>query len=211
MNTHLHIVQSLPSPLHRPAAGARRQRIAGFALEAARVDHFNQVLATVADDPAWLCQDQIASAGRAVLDHADGDACIRERVWRIGLVAHLLNEQDWQPADVAEATGQVLVRYARDRDDLIPDSLARIGRLDDAIVADAAWPRLAAEVDDYLDYRRVRRLEAEVRGCDARAFRFRRVDWLEARAALDAAMTRRQRQVFARSYLPAETTRFRVC
>ncbi len=211
MNSLLDTARPLPTALFQSADSAhRRHRIGGFALETARVDRFNHVLARVANDPVQLSEDQIASAGRAVLGCRDGDACIRQRVWRIGVVAHLLNEPGWAAADEAGETGRVLVCYARDRDDLIPDALPHIGRLDDAIVADAAWPRLHAEVADYLDYRRVRTLEAALRGCGLREFRFDRNDWHEARAALDAAQTRRQRRLFAGSYLPADAARFRV-
>lgn len=212
MNAQTIPVAPLPATLTQPGNGQhRRHCIRGFTLEPRRIDRFNQVLAKVSDRPAWLGEDQIASAGRCVLDQPHGDACLRQRMWRIGVVAHLLNERDWNVADACESTAQTLVHYARDRDDLIPDSLAHIGRLDDAIVAETAWPRLSAEVSDYMDYRRLRLIEASLRGCDVRGFRFLRADWSEARAALDAATLRGRRASFVGSYVPQGEQRFRVC
>ena len=55
-----------------------------------------------------------------------------------------------------------------------------VGRLDDAIVVDAAWPRLGDEIDSYLDYCRLRALEARLRGCGDTEFKFNRADWQRA-------------------------------
>src|SRR3546814_14747380 len=83
----------------------------------------------------------------------------------------------WQPANDAAAPAALVMDYVRSRRDLIPDDLPRVGRLDDAIVIDAAWPRLADEVACYLDYCRIRRIEAELRECDVSQFTFGRADW----------------------------------
>src|SRR3546814_8684622 len=81
----------------------------------------------------------------------------------------------------------------------------------DAIVIDAAWPRLADEVACYLDYCRIRRIEAELRECDVSQFTFGRADWEQARRA-ESAWTEHCRACGQRSYLPAPPPRhFRVC
>src|SRR5690606_2900637 len=109
----------------------------------------------------------------------------------------------------ARAVASRVVGYVRGHDDLIPDQLPRVGRLDDAIVIDTAWPLLAAEVDEYLDYRRLRRIEAQLRGCTTRDFGFTREQCQQAFRA-EAALAAHQRSVREHSYLPASTSRFQV-
>ena len=72
----------------------------------------------------------------------------------------------------------------------------------DGIVVETAWPRLAREVADYRDYRRLHRIEASLRGLSSAAFRFTRSDWEAARAA-EAALESHQRRIRTHSYLPA--------
>src|SRR3546814_4573423 len=91
--------------------------------------------------------------------------------------------------------------YVRSRRDLIPEDLPRVGRLDDAIVIDAAWPRLADEVACSLDYCRIRRIEAELRECDVSQFTFGRADWEQARRA-ESAWTEHCLECGHGNYLP---------
>src|SRR3546814_13200927 len=98
----------------------------------------------------------------------------------------MIDDPASQPANDAAAPAALVMDYVRSRRDLIPDDLPRVGRLDDAIVLDAAWPRLADEVACYLDYCRLRRLEAELRECDVSQFTFGRAAWEQARRAATA-------------------------
>src|SRR5574337_652544 len=93
---------------------------------------------------------------------------------------------------------------------LLPRGIPQIGRLDDAILVDAAWPQLVDEVDDYLDFCRLRTIEAGLRGCDVADFAFSRDDWQQARCA-EAGLKARARRAATNSYLPAPArTNFRV-
>ena len=209
MNAILNNVMPLPAGLHQGSAGPHRRHCIGeFRFEPAHISRFNEVLCSIDPQHTVLEDDHLATAARELRanDPAAGmPICLRQRLWRIGALAHLLGERDWEVDDDAGAAAQVVVGYARDHDDLIPDRLPQIGRLDDAIVADAAWPRVVAEVADYLDYRRVRAAEAGLRGRGIREFHFNRSDWMEAREALDAAIRRQRRRVFASSYLPTSS------
>src|SRR3546814_11617452 len=101
--------------------------------------------------------------------------------------------------------------YVRSRRDLIPDDLPRVGRLDDAIVIDAAWPRLADEVACYLDYCRIRRIEAEPPECAVSHFTFGPADWAQARRA-QSAWTEHCRACGPLSSLPAPSpSHCRIC
>ena len=102
-----------------------------------------------------------------------------------------------------------MVAYADDTHDLIPDWLPQVGRLDDAIVVEAAWPTLRGEVACYRDFRRLRALEAGLRGCRPDELPFDRHAWEVARQA-EAALAAHRRRVRESSYVPAPTPVFRV-
>jgi uncharacterized membrane protein YkvA (DUF1232 family) len=116
-------------------------------------------------------------------------------------VTQMLADPEWQPAADAVEPARLVVDYARRPHQLIPDNLPVIGGLDKAVVVDAAWPQLAGEVDCYLDYRRLRVIEAQLRHCRVFEFHFGRQEWLAARAA-EAALIGHCRRVGSSSYLP---------
>lgn len=73
----------------------------------------------------------------------------------------------------------------------------------------AAWTVLTEEANWYLDYRRLARLEARLRGCADNGFRFTRNDW-QALRAIEAALEAHNRQVRDSSYAPEPAPLFRV-
>ena len=66
-----------------------------------------------------------------------------------------------------------------------------------------------AEVVDFLDYCRVRSLEASLRGREPGGFGFTRADWEEARRA-EYALERQRRCIRESSYLPLLEPRFAI-
>lgn len=209
-----------PNPVHaqgdpQPRAAAhpaRRCRVGSHLIAPRALEEFNRLLARLHAGP--LDQDQIASIARRLPPQRNADLAPDwiVRQMRNGTAIHLmLGDPGWEPAPEAAAPARLVVSYLRSDRDLIPDDLPRLGRLDDAIVVDAAWPLLADEVRDYLDYCRMRRIEAELRGCRESEFAFGRQDWLRARRA-EAAWIAHRRAVGRRSYLPAAAAPgFRVC
>lgn len=197
--------QSIPHP-------SRRHLVDDFPLDAGAVKRFNQLLARFQHAPLDL--DQIATAARELpWPKADGRApgCIEQQLKRATSIGLMIDDPGWEPANDAAAPAGLVMEYVRSRRDLIPDDLPRVGRLDDAIVIDAAWPRLADEVACYLDYCRIRRIEAELRECEVSQFTFGRADWEQARRA-ESAWAEHCRAAGQRSYLPAPAPRhFRVC
>lgn len=217
MTATLANVYPLPSVLDgrlSSTAPARRHRIGDFDLDDRRIDHFNSLLLRLDRARQILAPDQLVSAARAVVAAAGGGrapAAIRQRMRRAAAVGLMAGDRQWRSSDEAGEHAGLVMDYVRSRSDLIPDALPAIGRLDDAIVVDTAWPQLAPELDDYLDYRRLRRIEAGLRGRDIQRFGFSREDWQDARLA-EAALLRHCREVGRRSYVPAPAMpTFRVC
>lgn len=213
MNAVIANLKPLPAALQPPSAPhpARRHEVDHYRLDDKAFDRFNQLLARLQHAP--LDPDQLASAARQ-LDppraHGRPPACIEQRLRRATTIGLMAADPAWQAADDAIAPAGLVMDYVRSERDLIPDELPRIGRLDDAIVIDAAWPRLAAEVQCYLDFCRIRRIEAELRGCDVSQFAFGRDDWQQARHA-EADWIAHCHAADTRSYLPrAAAPLFRV-
>jgi len=214
MNAQLSNLQPLPAALFPQSAPhpARRHLVDHFPLDDGAVARFNRLLARFQFAP--VDADQLATAARELpLPKAAGRApdCIEQRLKRATSVGLMIADPAWQPANEAVVPAGLLLDYVRSSRDLIPDDLPRIGRLDDAIVIDAAWPRLADEVDSYLDYCRIRLIEAGLRGCAVADFAFSRADWEQARQA-ETAWIAHTRASGRRSYLPSPPpNHFRVC
>lgn len=214
MNTMLAIANAVPPPIalgfHAPGRD-RRHCVGGFCLVPRGMDWFNALLEQLGRTQGPIDHDQLATAGRTLsdCDAAVAAACIGVRMRRAAAVGRMLADPGWAPACEAAEAGAATVGYVRSHQDLIPDSIPRVGRLDDAVVVDTAWPRLAAEVVDYADYRRLRRVEAALRGRDPGGFRFTRADWIEAREA-EAALVAHRRRVRETAYAPAAAATFRI-
>ncbi len=194
--------------LNRPA---RRHFVGNFLVRMEALAHFNQLLAQLQHFP--LHRDQLATASRELAKTANDHrqpAEIEQRLQLADTVSRMIADASWQPADHVITPARLVVDYMGSERRLIPHGIPETGRLDDAILMDAAWPQLADEVHGYLDFCRLRAIEAGLRRCEITAFAFSRDDWQQARCA-EAGLNARARQAATNSYLPAPArTNFRV-
>ncbi len=215
MNITLNPISPLPKTLFELNRDGPHQRhqISQFELDPARMQHFNALLARIKEDHPLLDRDQMATAARELIDQSpDGrvPACIRERVRRAGAVDLMLTDPEWDTRAEAALVGALAVDYLRDKARLIPNTLPVVGLLDDAVLIETAWPSLADEVRDYLDFCRLRRIEAGLRGEQRTHFGFTRAQWKDAHDAELAWLAHCQR-VGRESYLSTDAPRrFRV-
>lgn len=210
MNAMLTATLPLPSCLYNDARPLhRRHRVGTLEVSDDAIERFNRLLSRIARSAVRYDGDRLATAARELCTctaTALPPACIRQRLLRVKAAATMVADRAWQATDEACATVRVVADYVASSDDLIPDAVPAVGRLDDAIVVDIAWPAISDEVLGYLDFRRLRRLDTE-RG-DAR-MRFDRAAWQRARTA-EAAWCAHRATVRASSFVPAASARFVV-
>lgn len=114
---------------------------------------------------------------------------------RVQLLRSLLADRDWSPDSVLRTRLQQALTLLRDPG---PASLD-----------EATWLLVADETARYLDFRRLRTLEAQLRGCPQEALRYTRADWEAARNA-EAALESHLRHVRFSSYIPEPVPMFRI-
>lgn len=212
MNAAYATLYPLPAALSQPDRDriGRRHRIGTFEIGEEALALFNALLAKLDGRRTPIERDQLVTAARDLASCTDASrapACIHERMRRAGAIDMMLTDAGWTPEDEAVGPAGMVIDYVRGERDLIPDRLPKVGRLDDAIVVDAAWPMLAPEIRNYLDFCRVRQIEA---GLGGDGYRFGRVEWQQAREA-EAQWVDHCRRVGGDSYLAQPPAHFRIC
>ena len=189
----------------------RRTHIADFVPDAARLASFNLLLHQLGRVEAPLDTDQLATASRQICRMGGGvtPACIAYQLRRATTLRRMATDTGWTAANDALGVAQLVMEYLGSEQDLIPDQLPDLGRFDDAIVVQTAWPQVTDEVAQYLDYCRIRALEARMRARSESDFHFTRQDWQQARQA-EVALAAERERIFSSSYLPTPALRFCV-
>lgn len=140
---------------------ASRERIGGVHLDATAVGHFDRLLHDIHPGAPHVDADRIATMGRWLQqlppDHAH--AVLDERLSRIERMRTMLDDPDWDCRDTACLRVRKLLAYLDQDRDLIPDAIPMLGLLDDVILLELAWPAVATEAEDYLDFCRYRSTE----------------------------------------------------
>lgn len=158
---------------------ATRRMVGSYPIDQAALDRFNRLLQRLGQAPLTL--EALTDFARSLALATSGSetpAWIVARMRRASVLNVMLADPTWTLDADCQGAAHLVMDYVHSTLDLIPDTLPRLGWLDDAILVEAAWPLLSVEVDSYLDFCRVRHLEAQLRGCEDHAFSFTREDWL---------------------------------
>lgn len=100
----------------------------------------------------------------------------------------MIVDLDWDCAEPDCVHVRKLLGYLDQVDNLIPDRIPMLGKLDDIVLLELVWPVLASEVDEYDDFCRFR--DAEHPAGDGRE---RRATWIRDRLAALALLQHHQR------------------
>ena len=74
------------------------------------------------------------------------------RLRRIDELRRMVDDDCWDAPDAVRARLAKLIAYLDKDEDLIPDQEPLIGKLDDVLLLELAWPAFAAEAEDYRDF-----------------------------------------------------------
>jgi hypothetical protein len=170
----------------------RRHEIGAVHISESAVGKLNDAIHEVDAQAAPLTPDQIVTCGRRVVfeshDNLKLPLCILERFKTLSLMDTMVKDSDWKIEELAEYRVEVVLDYVRRHEELIPHDAPGIGHLDDAILVESSRMSLFPELECYVDYRRLRKIEAGLQGKSWHEFRFSRENWLESREAEQALL-----------------------
>lgn len=148
----LPLTTSLPLP---PAnANSRRRSLGAFALDADEMAHFNALLGVINTAAPQIEADQVLTLARWLQDKPRDMACalLAEPLGRAQMLQSMLQDNDWDAPGELRQRARLLLDYVRRDDDLIPDNVPLLGKLDDALLVELSWQVFAGEAQDYQDY-----------------------------------------------------------
>ncbi len=161
----------------------RGHRIGDFEMQAAGLDRFNGALRALSPDSPSLTLDQMATAAQRALDrYPDGGqpAFVASRFASLGRLDALASDAAWGADDDLCAYLRTVHGYLDDRNDLIPDDLPVVGRLDDAVLIDVALQLVREDLAVYEDFCRFRQVAADFANVPVAETGLTRVHWIEA-------------------------------
>ena len=163
-----------------------------FDLSDEDLDHFRKLMVQTRDNITGRTQDEVIGAARALLDKAR-DSSVPEfvlgRLSRLTKLIAMLEDAEWQLPDDERARVLTALAYFCEPCDLIPDHVAALGFLDDAIMIELVVEELRGELEAYEDFCRFREEQQaqggspEGAGATASTITVTRSDWLDAKRA----------------------------
>ena len=177
-------------PLGRTNTAGQRHRVADVDFDGAAIARFNNVLHSIHPDAPHVDADRFASLARWLLELSPRQSQreLRQRLARVTDLKKMAADRDWDTDESQRARLSRLLDYLDDPEDVIPDRTPRLGRLDDALLVELAWPAFADEVEDYLDFCHFRH-EQHPRGSPP----LKRSAWIRMRMAQGALWQQLQR------------------
>ena len=129
-----------------------------WSLDRDAVVHFDALLHEIHPDAPRVDADRLAQLAHWLLamSEPEAHAVLDERLARIEQLRAMINDPDWDCDDADCKRVRTLLDYLEQSGDLIPDRIPLLGKLDDVLLLELAWPALAAEADEYDDFSRYR-------------------------------------------------------
>lgn len=161
----------------------RGHHIGDYELQPDGLERFNAALRALSPESPTLTLDQMASAAQRALDrYPDGrqPAFVTSRMSALARLESMVDDTSWEPDDVLRGHLHSLQAYVLSTDDLIPDRLPVVGRLDDAVLIDVGLQLLREDLAEYEDFCRFRKVAADFAGISSAETGLTRAHWLEA-------------------------------
>ncbi|WP_235565311.1 hypothetical protein [Lysobacter sp. Root494] len=130
---------------------------AGFpeiALSAPAIAQFDELVHDLYPDAARVDPPRLQQLAAWLLSLPEEEAReeLDARLQRMDELRALMDDEAWDCHDATRLRINKLLAYIDRDDDLIPDSLPLLGRLDDVLLIELAWPAFSAEADEYRDF-----------------------------------------------------------
>ena len=169
-----------------------------FELNDQDLAHFKQAAERSRQAAAGKSTEEIVASAVGMLADAQKVEIpdfIKDRLLRLDDMIAMVRDEGWALGDEDKQRVLTALMYFCDPDDVIPDNVAVLGFLDDAVMIELSVRELKHELDAYDDFCDYRSNEANRRGVDASTLG--RTDWLDGRREelIDRMHQRRERDV----------------
>ncbi len=161
----------------------RGHRIGDYEMQPAGLERFNGALRALSPESPSLTLDQMATAAQRALDrYPDGStpAFVTSRMASLTRLESLATDAAWGADDDLCGYLRTVHEYIADTDDLIPDELPVVGRLDDAVLVDVTLQLVREDLAEYEDFCRFRQVAADFANVSVEATGLTRAQWIEA-------------------------------
>ena len=169
-----------------------------FELNDQDLAHFKQAAERSKQAAAGKSTEEIVASAVAMLADAEKvhiPDFIKDRLLRLDDMIAMVRDEAWALPDEDKQRVLSALMYFSDPDDVIPDNVAVLGFLDDAVMIELSVRELKHELDAYDDFCDYRSNEAARRGADPSTLG--RTDWLDGRREelIDRMHQRRERDL----------------
>jgi uncharacterized membrane protein YkvA (DUF1232 family) len=147
-----------PLPLHAARIGPRASMPSPVQLDGNAIADFNALLHELHPDAPHVDAYAVSSVARWLIDlpPAHAESLLQARLGRLQELKAMAADRDWAMEPALAKRIYRLLEYVDQARDLIPDDVPLVGRLDDAMLVELAWPMVAEELEDYRDFCRFR-------------------------------------------------------
>lgn len=149
---------SAPTPTDDPLplAHAREDSapLADLSLRGAAVAQFDALLHELNPDAVRVDPERVQAlcVWLATLPPHAAQNVLDRRLRRIEELRAMLDDSDWDANESIRVRLRKLFDYIDLDDDLIPDRQPLLGKLDDVLLIELAWPAFVTEAEDYHDF-----------------------------------------------------------